>query len=88
MAGTEGGGKEPQATFSACFGAPFMVLPAAVYAGLFMNKIKAHKVNCWLVNTGFVGLPYGEGERIKITYSRAIVRNILNGDLEREEFDA
>jgi len=87
VAGTEGGIKEPQATFSACFGAPFMVLPPAVYAALFMKKIKSHKVQCWLVNTGFVGAPYGEGERIKITYSRAIVRNILNGALEREEFD-
>jgi phosphoenolpyruvate carboxykinase (ATP) len=86
VAGTEVGIKEPRATFSACFGAPFMALPPAVYAGLFMKKLETHKANCWLVNTGWAGRPYGEGERIKIAYSRAIVRNILNGALEKGEF--
>jgi phosphoenolpyruvate carboxykinase (ATP) len=87
VAGTEIGVKEPQATFSACFGAPFMALPPEVYASLFLKKIKKHKVNCWLVNTGWAGKPYGEGERIKIAYSRAIIRNILSGALEHGEFD-
>ncbi len=87
IAGTELGVKEPQTIFSACFGAPFMALPPTVYAGLFMDKLKNHKANCWLVNTGWSGKPYGEGERIKITYSRAILRNILNGAIEKEEFD-
>jgi phosphoenolpyruvate carboxykinase (ATP) len=87
VAGTEVGLKEPQATFSACFGAPFMALPPAVYAGLFMKKIRAHGAKCWLVNTGWAGKPYGEGERIKIAYSRAIAKSILNGSLEEAGFD-
>ena len=87
VAGTELGVTEPKATFSACFGAPFMVLPPTVYATLLMKKLKSHGVKCWLVNTGLVGKPYGEGERIKIAYSRAIVRGILNGSLEDAEFE-
>ncbi|MBW2283638.1 MAG: phosphoenolpyruvate carboxykinase (ATP) [Deltaproteobacteria bacterium] len=87
VAGTEIGIKEPQATFSACFGAPFMALPPVVYAGLLMDKIREHKVGCWLVNTGWVGKPYGEGERIKIAYSRAIVRGIVTGALDNAEFE-
>ena len=88
VAGTELGVKEPQATFSACFGAPFMALPPSVYGKLLMEKIQQHKVKCWLVNTSWSGKPYGEGERIKIAYSRAIIKNILNGQLERAEFSA
>jgi phosphoenolpyruvate carboxykinase (ATP) len=87
VAGTEVGVKEPQATFSACFGAPFMVLPPTVYADLFMHKIRRHNAGCWLVNTGWVGKPYGKGERIKIAHSRAIVKAILNGSLERAPFE-
>jgi phosphoenolpyruvate carboxykinase (ATP) len=87
VAGTEMGIREPQATFSACFGAPFMVLPPTVYARLFIKKIRIHKVNCWLLNTGWVGKPYGEGERIKIAYSRALISNVLNGALENGEFE-
>jgi phosphoenolpyruvate carboxykinase (ATP) len=87
VAGTEMGIREPQATFSACFGAPFMVLPPTVYARLFIKKIRIHKVNCWLLNTGWVGRPYGEGERIKIAYSRALISNVLNGALENGEFE-
>jgi phosphoenolpyruvate carboxykinase (ATP) len=86
VAGTELGVKEPQATFSACFGAPFMALPPTVYAALFMKKIKMHNAKCWFVNTGWVGKPYGEGERIRIAHSRAIIKNILNGALEKGEF--
>jgi len=87
VAGTELGVKEPQATFSACFGAPFMVLPPTVYAGLFMKKIKKHKANCWLLNTGWAGEPYGEGERMKIAYSRALIKNVLNGALDQGKFE-
>jgi len=87
VAGTELGVKEPQATFSACFCAPFMVLPPTVYARLFMEKIQTHKVRCWLLNTGWAGKPYGEGERIKIAYSRALIKNILNGALDQGGFE-
>jgi phosphoenolpyruvate carboxykinase (ATP) len=87
VAGTELGVKEPQATFSACFGAPFMVLPPAVYAKLFMKKVQIHKAKCWLLNTGWVGDPYGEQERVKIKYSRALIKSILSGALDREEFE-
>ncbi len=87
VAGTEVGVREPQATFSACFGAPFMALPPAFYAELLMKRIRRRGVGCWLVNTGMSGLPYGEGERIKISYSRALIRGILNGELAQGEFD-
>jgi phosphoenolpyruvate carboxykinase (ATP) len=87
VAGTELGIKEPQSTFSACFGAPFMALPPAVYADLFAKKIRTHQAACWLVNTGWIGRPYGEGERIKIAYSRAIIRAILNGGLEDKSYE-
>lgn len=87
VAGTEIGIKEPQATFSACFGAPFMALPPTFYATLLMEKIKKHDVKCWLVNTGWAGKPHGEGERIKIAHSRAIVKNILTGQLDSAEYD-
>ncbi len=86
VAGTEVGVEEPEATFSACFGAPFMALPPAVYAGLFMKRIQQHRARCWLVNTGWSGKPYGQAERIKIAHSRAIVRAILDGSLEEGEF--
>lgn len=87
VAGTEIGIKEPQATFSACFGAPFMALPPVVYAELLMNKIRRHNARCWLVNTGWAGKPYGEGERISIKYSRAIVKAILSGALDNAEYE-
>lgn len=87
VAGTELGVKEPQATFSACFGAPFMTLPPTVYAELFVQKIRTHKAECWLVNTGWVGEPYGKSDRIKIAFSRAFIGNILNGALERGAFE-
>lgn len=73
VAGTEMGVKEPQATFSACFGAPFMVWHPTKYAELLAQKIREHNVNVWLVNTGWSGGGYGVGERIKLKYSRAIV---------------
>lgn len=87
VAGTEIGIKEPQATFSACFGAPFMALPPVVYAELLMKKVQQHNAGCWLVNTGWAGNPYGEGDRIRIGHSRAIVKAILSGSLDKAEYD-
>jgi phosphoenolpyruvate carboxykinase (ATP) len=81
IAGTERGVTEPTATFSTCFGAPFMVLHPGVYADLLGKKMAEHKANCWLVNTGWSGGPYGEGQRMKIKYTRAMIRAILNGSL-------
>ncbi len=81
VAGTEKGVTEPQATFSTCFGAPFMVLSPAVYANLLGEKIAKHKVNVWLVNTGWSGGPYGVGQRMKIAYTRAMVHAALEGAL-------
>lgn len=82
VAGTEAGIKEPQVTFSPCFGAPFMPLPPKVYAKLLGEKIKKHKVNTWLVNTGWSGGPYGVGERIKLQVTRSIIDAILDGSLK------
>jgi phosphoenolpyruvate carboxykinase (ATP) len=81
VAGTEKGVTEPQATFSACFGAPFMVLHPGVYADLLAQKMQEHKANCWLVNTGWSGGPYGEGTRMSIKHTRAMIRAILSGSL-------
>ncbi len=81
VAGTEEGVTEPKATFSPCFGAPFMALEPTVYARLLSEKIKRYNVNCWLVNTGWINGPYGTGERISIQHTRAIIRAILDGGL-------
>ncbi len=82
ISGTEVGvGREPQITFSTCFGAPFMVHPSAVYADLLKRRILRHAVNCWLVNTGWVGGPYGIGKRISIGYTRALLNAALTGQL-------
>ncbi|MGB8507627.1 MAG: phosphoenolpyruvate carboxykinase [Pyrinomonadaceae bacterium] len=85
VAGTERGVTEPQATFSTCFGAPFMVLHPGVYADLLGKKIAEHKAACWLVNTGWSGGPYGEGKRMSIKHTRAMIRAILNGSLATVE---
>ncbi len=87
VAGTEAGVTEPQATFSACFGAPFMALHPSVYAELLNKKISEHNVDCWLVNTGWSGGGYGVGSRMKIAYSRALVSAAINGVLEKGEFE-
>ena len=81
VAGTEKGIKEPEATFSTCFGAPFMVLHPGVYADLLGKQMDAHQSACWLVNTGWSGGPYGVGQRMKNSYTRAMIRAILNGSL-------
>jgi len=86
VAGTERGVKEPQATFSACFGAPFMVLHPSRYAELLAEKIKKHNVDCWLINTGWSGGPYGEGHRMAIKHTRAMVNAALDGSLSKVEF--
>jgi len=81
VAGTERGIKEPQATFSACFGAPFMALNPVVYARLLGEKISRHNVQVWLVNTGWGAGPYGVGQRIRLAYTRAMLRAALDGAL-------
>ncbi len=82
VAGTEAGIKEPQATFSPCFGAPFMALPPTVYAKLLGEKIAKHEVDVWLVNTGWSGGGYGQGQRIKLGFTRAMVKVVLSGSLK------
>ncbi|NJN81791.1 MAG: phosphoenolpyruvate carboxykinase (ATP) [Caldilineaceae bacterium] len=83
VAGTEKGVTEPQATFSACFGEPFMVHAPVVYADLLGKKIAEHNVDVWLVNTGWSGGPYGVGERMRIAYTRAMIHAALDGTLRR-----
>ncbi|WP_353890917.1 phosphoenolpyruvate carboxykinase [uncultured Sneathiella sp.] len=86
LAGTEKGlGNEPQATFSTCFGAPFMPRHPAVYAKLLGQKIAKHGVNCWLVNTGWTGGEYGTGHRMPIGHTRALVNAALDGTLANVE---
>jgi phosphoenolpyruvate carboxykinase (ATP) len=86
VAGTEKGVTEPQATFSTCFGAPFMVHHPTVYARMLGEKIEKYNVKCWLINTGWSGGPYGVGSRMSIKYTRAMVRAVLNGELNKVEF--
>jgi phosphoenolpyruvate carboxykinase (ATP) len=81
VAGTERGVTEPTATFSTCFGAPFMVHHPTVYAKLLGARIDTHEVTCWLVNTGWTGGPYGVGSRMKIDYTRAMVNAAIEGHL-------
>lgn len=82
VAGTERGVTEPTATFSTCFGAPFMVRPPGVYAQLFGELLSEHGVRCWLVNTGWTGGPHGTGERMSIDVSRAVVRAAVTGTID------
>ena len=85
VAGTEAGVTEPSATFSPCFGAPFMPLPTRAYANLLKDKIDRHNVQCWLVNTGWTGGPYGVGNRMPIKTTRLIIDSILDGTLGQQE---
>jgi len=83
LAGTEKGlGKEPQATFSTCFGAPFMPLHPARYAQMLAEKLQKHQSKVWLVNTGWTGGGYGVGKRMPLPYTRAMVSAAINGDLD------
>jgi phosphoenolpyruvate carboxykinase (ATP) len=81
VAGTERGVTEPKATFSTCFGAPFMVWDSNVYAKLLGERIAKHKSHVWLVNTGWTGGPYGVGTRMKIAHTRAMINAALSGAL-------
>jgi phosphoenolpyruvate carboxykinase (ATP) len=85
LAGTEIGVKEPQPTFSACFGAPFLPQPPVVYARLLAGKLDEHGSRVWLVNTGWTGGPYGEGSRMPIAATRALLRAAISGDLDDVE---
>jgi phosphoenolpyruvate carboxykinase (ATP) len=86
VAGTEKGmSREPTAIFSTCFGAPFMSLHPSVYADMLGERIDKHKVSCWLVNTGWTGGAYGVGKRIEIKYTRAMIKAILEGQLDNIE---
>ena len=86
VAGTERGITEPVATFSTCFGAPFMPQYPTIYAELLGEKLKKHKAQAWLVNTGWSGGGYGTGERIDLPVTRRMLTAILDGELENEEF--
>ncbi|MDR1619481.1 MAG: phosphoenolpyruvate carboxykinase (ATP) [Clostridiales bacterium] len=86
LAGTERGIIEPQTTFSTCFGAPFLPLPASVYAKMLGERINKHKSNVYLINTGWSGGPYGVGKRMSIKHTRAMVTAALTGALECAEF--
>lgn len=82
VAGTETGVTEPKVTFSTCFGQPFLPLPPRVYAEMLGEKIAAHGVRVWLVNTGWTGGPYGIGHRMKLAHTRAMIRAALAGALD------
>ena len=81
VAGTEKGVSGAQATFSTCFGAPFMPRPPQVYGDMLKDKIARHGATCWLVNTGWTGGPYGEGERMPIRATRGLLNAALSGKL-------
>jgi phosphoenolpyruvate carboxykinase (ATP) len=87
VAGTEEGVKEPQATFSACFGAPFITLHPGFYAKILGDKIESNQVKVWMVNTGWTGGPYGVGARIKLSATRAIINAVLDGSLNTVTYD-
>ena len=86
LAGTEIGVKEPQPTFSPCFGAPFLPQPPSVYARMLGEKLERYGAAVWLVNTGWTGGPYGEGSRMPIQATRALLDAALSGDLAGVEF--
>ncbi|MCK6622422.1 MAG: phosphoenolpyruvate carboxykinase (ATP) [Calditrichaceae bacterium] len=86
LAGTEMGVTEPQTAFSECFGAPFLPLPATRYAEMLGEKMKKHRSDVWLVNTGWSGGPYGVGQRMDIRLTRAMIKAALTGQLQKVEF--
>ena len=85
VAGTEMGVTEPEATFSACFGAAFMVWHPSKYAEMLAERMKRHGANAWLINTGLTGGAYGTGTRMKLGYTRAIIDAIHDGSLQHAE---
>ncbi|KNE66065.1 phosphoenolpyruvate carboxykinase (ATP) [Allomyces macrogynus ATCC 38327] len=87
IAGTEEGVTEPEATFSACFGQPFLVWHPTKYANMLAEKMSQHKADAWLINTGWNGGKYGVGKRIALKYSRAIIDAIHSGELAKQEYE-
>lgn len=87
VAGTEAGVTEPKSTFSACFGAPFLPLHPGKYAAMLGKKMQEHKVNVWMINTGWTGGPYGIGTRMKLKYTRAMITAALDGKLKEVTFE-
>ncbi|MFT8598235.1 MAG: phosphoenolpyruvate carboxykinase (ATP) [Acetobacter orientalis] len=88
IAGTEKGlGNEPEATFSACFGAPFLPRPPAIYGELLRKRLAQGNVSCWLVNTGWFGGAYGVGQRMSLAHTRAILSAVLEGSLAQADFE-
>ena len=87
VAGTEKGVTEPSATFSTCFGAPFLPLPPGRYARMLGENIAKHQSRVWLVNTGWSGGPYGTGRRMKIAYTRAMIKAALSGALDKVAYE-
>jgi phosphoenolpyruvate carboxykinase (ATP) len=86
LAGTERGVTKPEATFSTCFGAPFLPLPPSRYAQMLGEKIDAFDVKVYLVNTGWYGGPYGVGKRISLAYTRAMITALIDGSVEQTKF--
>jgi phosphoenolpyruvate carboxykinase (ATP) len=86
LAGTEIGVEEPQPTFSACFGAPFLPQPPVVYAAMLGERLDRYGTTVWLINTGWTGGPYGEGHRMPIAATRAMLRAAIDGELDDPEF--
>ncbi len=86
VAGTERGVKDPEATFSACFGAPFLPMPPARYGAMLAEQLSRHQAQAWLVNTGWTGGAFGVGQRIPIRYTRAMIRAALHGALHQTDY--
>ena len=87
VAGTEAGVTEPQATFSTCFGAPFMPLAPKTYAEMLGRRLREHNAQCWLVNTGWQGGGYGVGKRMSLPYTRAMVNAVVEGQLQNVDYE-
>ena len=87
VAGTERGVDEPQATFSSCFGAPFLPRPPEVYARMLRERLHQHDTSVWFVNTGITGGPYGVGQRMPLPQTRALIHAALDGTLDEGEFE-
>jgi phosphoenolpyruvate carboxykinase (ATP) len=87
VAGTEVGVTEPVSTFSACFGEAFLPKHPYLYAKMLAERVEQYQANVWLVNTGWSGGKYGLGDRMSLKITRAIIDNIHDGSLEKEEYD-
>jgi phosphoenolpyruvate carboxykinase (ATP) len=87
LAGTEAGVTEPKATFSTCFGEPFMPLSPMIYAKMLGERVTQHSARCWLINTGWTGGAYGVGTRMKLSHTRTMVRAALSGALNNAKYN-